>query len=91
MYLCQLLKVERNCAYLDEFLSSLEEQTERKQALEMLLLEIVPESLRGEDARLADLDGIRILPLKSNTLKRLKKFDDRNALAESDDYAIFPD
>ena len=91
MYLCQLLKVERNCANLDEFLSSLEEQTERKQALEMLLLEIVPESLRGEDARLAALDGIRILPLKNNTLKRLKKFDDRNALAESDDYAIFPD
>ena len=86
-YLCQLLKVERNCAYLEEFLLGLDEEDARVKALEMLLLEIIPESVSVDNTHLEALDGCRVLPFRNGSLKHLKSINHSESRA---DWAILP-
>lgn len=89
-YLCQLLKIERNCVYLDEFLARFESDKARGQALEILLSLLIPRTTDISSDRIEELNGCRILPFRDGALKILRKASDIEKSALQTEWAILP-
>ncbi len=87
-YLCQLLKNGGNRAHLDRFLANLDGENARAKALEMLLLEIVPENMGADSPHVKALNGCQVLPLRDGTLKLLDWVAKKTSMAE---WTIIPD
>lgn len=92
-YLCQLLKVHGNRSHLDRFLADLEGENARKKALEMLLLEIVPETMGADNSPLhvEALNGCHILPLRNGSLKLLSWVSGKTSMSNPNEWTILPD
>lgn len=87
-YLCQLLKVGGNHAHLDRFLANLDGENARAKALEMLLLEIVPDAMGADSPHVKALNGCQVLPLRDGSLKLLNWVAEKTSMA---DWTIIPD
>lgn len=87
-YLCQLLKDGGNRAHLDRFLTNLNGENARARALEMLLLEIVPETMGADSPHVKALNGCHVLPLRDGSLKLLSWVAEKTSMAE---WTIIPD
>lgn len=87
-YLCHLLKIGGNRAHLDRFLADLGGNA-RQKALEMLLLEIVPEAMGANSPHVEALNGCHVLPLRDGSLKVLNWVAEKTSM--TDEWTIVPD
>lgn len=91
-YLCQLLKVDGNRTHLEKYLAGLDGEKAWAKALEMLLLEIVPEDLGADNSHsyVKALNGCHILPLRDGSLKLLSWISKDISMSEPDEWTILP-
>ena len=87
-YLCTLLRQERNLAAVSDFLSTFEDADLKLKALEVVLLETVPENIEGREKELHILDGCRLLPRLDGSISMLSLVN--SAKRSAADWALLP-
>lgn len=87
-YLCSLLRHERNLAAVPTFLSRFEDARQKSKALEVVLLETVPEYIEAGGKELHILDGCRLLPRLDGSISLLSLVNPANR--SSADWALLP-